>query len=195
MKKRWTLILSGATAATLLAGAMLALGPVVDAFAATDETAIIDQAGSATAQPGSPDAHARLERYLQREQKAFDAQTDRLQRLQNISAKAQSLIDKAKANGLDVTPLQNALSAFNDLVSQAQTAHNQAGSLLQNPAGFSGGKVVDVAMARATVFSIRQSLRDAHADIVQAVKTLRSAVREWRAAHKPGAAQTATPTP
>ncbi len=118
---------------------------------------------------------------LQREQSWLQLQQTNLTQAGQISARAQNLIDEAQAKGLDVTALQNALSAFNTQLAAATTSHGQAASILSARAGFdAGGNVTDTQTAHQTVLSARDALRQAHLTLASAAINLRQAVQSWR---------------
>jgi uncharacterized phage infection (PIP) family protein YhgE len=126
-----------------------------------------------------------LERGLTRLREWLDTQAANLQRANDGGAKVQEWIDKLKAEGKDTSALEAALSTFHTQMASAQAAHDAAASTLANPAGFdSNGKVVDEALAKQTLDSARASLKQAHDLLVQAVRDLHQAVKDYRAANK-----------
>jgi hypothetical protein len=172
--------LAGSLAVVLLAESALAVVPV-PAFA--------DEGNPPT--PAQGLAGQALSRIYQWELTALDRQADRLNRIGGIVAKVQSLIDNLASQGKDVTPLQQALAAFQTQVALAQSEYDQAASILHSHGGFDGdGQVTDRSQALQTVRQAAQALRDCHRILLQAGHDLRQVLREWRANNRP---QTATP--
>jgi alpha-D-ribose 1-methylphosphonate 5-triphosphate diphosphatase PhnM len=123
----------------------------------------------------------RLSFALQREQNSLERQQLNLTRASRIAAKAQTLIDKAQAKGVDVTSLKNALADFNTKLASAQASHDQAASVLGAKNGFdASGNVTDRQAAHQTVLDARNDLRQAHLTRASAALSLRSAVLNWR---------------
>ena len=72
-----------------------------------------------------------------------------------------------------MSALQAALSTFQTQIATAQSSHNTTASVLGNHAGFdANGKVTNPDQARQTLLDGRQSLRDAHGVIRQAVEKI-----------------------
>ena len=128
---------------------------------------------------------AALEKAFAREQTASTTQANNLEKMSTLAAKAQALIDKAKANGRDVTGIQLALNAFKSQVADAQSLHDTAAGILSAHVGFDdSGKVTGMVAAAETVRDAHQSLVDTRNVMRQAAADLRSAIRAFRAAHK-----------
>jgi hypothetical protein len=105
-----------------------------------------------------------------------------------VAGKAQTLIDKASAEGKDTSALVSALSTFKAQIGAAQSGHDTAAAMLALHAGFDGsGKVTDIEAARATLKSVRESLRSGHESLRNGTREFRRALREWRKANKPEA--------
>jgi hypothetical protein len=122
---------------------------------------------------------------LQREQNWLERQALALNNAHSAATRAQTLIDKAKAKGTDVTALQTALDSFNTQVAAAQTSHDQAAAILATKAGFdANGQVVDRETAHQTLVSARDNLRQAHLTLRKATLDLRTAIQAWRQQHK-----------
>ncbi len=138
----------------------------------------------------------RLENAYSRENAWLSTQASNLQRMGQIATRAQNLIDKAKAKGIDVSELQTALNTFNSQVANAQAIHNTAAGILSAHNGFdANGKVTDASAATQTVMDARQNLRDAHLTMRQAAVDLRAAIRSFRNEHKGLLKGTPTPAP
>jgi hypothetical protein len=173
LKSKWVSLLSitGIVAALVMA---LAAAPAGIAYAdAATPPAKLSQARD-----------NRLERWYQREQDWLTQQQDNLNKANTIVTKVQAFIAAQEANGKDVTALQTALAAFQQQIANAQAAHSTAASILSAHAGFdANGHVTDATQAHQTLMNGRQSLRDAHLMIKQAVLDLHRAIRDWRQAN------------
>jgi len=140
------------------------------------------QAAAETSEGGNP----RLEKLLQRERTALEKQGERLDHTDEIIAKTESLIEKAKSKDIDTSALEAALATYQERLVGVREHHNKAASLLANPAGFDGdGEVTDKKEALKTLRSAGEELRRAHLKITEASMDLRAAVRAFKEAHKP----------
>lgn len=129
--------------------------------------------------PGDP----ALKQALQAEQKWINTQQDAINKTDQAASKVLEVIDKASAEGLDVTSLQNALSIFNSAISSVKGEHQAAEGLLGTHNGFDGNSdVTDRQSARQTILDVREHLMQAHVTMFQAVHNLHQAVLEWKAA-------------
>lgn len=118
---------------------------------------------------------------LQREQNWLARQQIHLTQASQIAVRAQDLIDRAEARGLDVTDLRNALADFNATIPNAQASHDQAAGILEMHNGFDAdGNVTDRQAAHQTVVDARNHLRQAHLTLTDAILSLRTAVLDWR---------------
>jgi hypothetical protein len=140
------------------------------------------QAAAETGEGGNP----RLEKLLRGEKTALEKQGERLDHTDEIIAKTENLIEKAKEKGADTSALEAALAAYQERLVVVQQHHDQAASLLANPAGFdANGKVTDKKEALKTLRKVGEELRRAHLEISEASMDLRAAVRAFIAANKP----------
>jgi hypothetical protein len=122
----------------------------------------------------------RLERLFQSQQERFDHQTGVLARAESLTEGVQGKIDKATARGLDATAVQAALDAFAAALPAAQTAHDQAGRLIESHAGFDDkGKVTDVASAVETIRGIHAAFREFVETLLPQFRALRRAIRAF----------------
>lgn len=109
-------------------------------------------------------------------------------------SKVQALLDKARARGLDVSQIQAALDAFKTALTTARPFYDQATATAGSHAGFdAAGNVTDPQAARSTVQSIHASLEQFRGALGGTLKSLREAIRAFRAAH-PHATPTPAPT-
>jgi len=134
----------------------------------------------------------RLEQIWSREQAAYGRWGKFFDNVDARISKAQELIDKAKANGKDVSALQAALNAFSDAVKQAKPIYESGKGAIASHQGFdSNGKVTDQTKAIDTVRDLGGKLKEIRQTIFPAAKALREAVRAFREANHPAA----TPAP
>lgn len=145
-----------------------------------------------TATPPGPDGQ-RLQRAWAREQRLYGRLGEFFSNADSRLARAQELIDQAKANGKDVTALQAALDAFGTAVKQARPVYDSAKGIVASHQGFDeAGNVTDPVKALETVQDMRAKLVEVRRIGLPAARDLRQAVREFRQANNPVAP---TPTP
>ncbi len=146
---------------------------------------------AAPATPAAP-SYPRLQQAWAREQRIYDRMTRFYDNIDARIQRGQQLIDKAQANGKDVTALQAGLNTFEAAVKQAQPTYESIKGLVASHQGFdAAGNVVDPVKAFQTVLDMRDKLKEVRQIIVPPAKALRQAVRDFRAANQP----VATPTP
>ncbi len=146
------------------------------------------------ADTGTPPAptYDRLQRAWAREQAVYARMGRFFTNVDQRIDRAQQLIDKAKANGKDVSAVQAALDAFNAAVKQAKPTYEGLNGIVSSHQGFdASGAVVDPVKAFQTVLDMHDKLKDIRQTIVPARKALRQAIQDYRAANHP----VATPTP
>jgi len=166
-------LMLGAMSGVVVLG--LALASVAPAWAA-----------EGTPEPSGERDGRRLELAFKKLNRWLEAQAKHLERASNGQPKLQELIERAKANGKDVSALEAALAAFNASVAEAQAAHDEAAAILSSHAGFdANGKVIDKELAKQTLESAGEALKEAHQILREAEKTLKQAVREWMKANRP----------
>lgn len=131
-------------------------------------------------------SYPRLEELLRREKYALERQGERLAHTEDVIARTQALIEKAQEKGLDTSDLEAALDTYQERLPAVQEHHDQAASILTNPAGFDAdGKVTDRKEALKTLRAAGEALRRAHLKITEAGMDLRAAVRAFITANKP----------
>jgi hypothetical protein len=169
----------------VVAGLGLTALPVASVFA---------QGLNDTATPPAPQvAGTRLQQVWAREQSIDQRLGTMFSKSDTVIAKVQKLLDKAKANGKDVSAIQSALDAFSAAIKQAQPIYDSGQSLITTHQGFdSNGNVTDVTQARATVKSVRDMFKQIKQIVQGPRKALHDAVKAFRAANQP--AGTAVPT-
>ncbi len=133
-----------------------------------------------------------IQRAWAREQKVYGRLGTFFGNIDQRLERAQQLIDKAKANGKDVSALQSALDAFSAAVTQARPLYQGLNGIVSSHQGFDdNGNVVEPVKAFATVLDMRGKLQQIRQTLGPAGKALRQAIQDFRAANRP----TATPTP
>ncbi|HMN00889.1 MAG TPA: hypothetical protein PKC99_17940 [Anaerolineales bacterium] len=141
---------------------------------------------TALAMPAADPLDDALAKAYQAEQQWLAQQQEHIAKLEQAAVKVQELIDKAVAEGYDVSALQSALAAFNSSMTSAKAEYQTAADLLAAHNGFDDqGNVTDRQSARQTLLNARQSLRQAHLTMSQAAMDLRQAVSDWRQANFP----------
>lgn len=169
----------------VVAGLVLSALPVASAFAlGLNDTATPPALGQIS--------NARLEKIWAREQARYMRIGRLFDRADIRIARAQKLIDKAKANGKDVSAVQSALDAFAAAVKQAKPVYDDGQSVITSHQGFdNAGKVTDAAQAKATVKSVVDTFKQIKQIVEGPRKALREAVKAFRDANKPAG----TPAP
>jgi uncharacterized protein YoxC len=167
----------------LVAALGLAALPVANAYA-------LGQADPVTPPAPGQISNDRLEQIWAKEQSAYDRLGTFFDRIDGRLAKAQELIDRAKANGKDVSALQAALDAFADAVKQAHPIYESAKGIISSHQGFDqNGKVTDREQAIQTVKDLGGKLREIRQLLRDSGRALREAIRAFREANR----STATP--
>ncbi len=158
----------------LIAALGLAAMPFVSAFAAGEKD------------PTPPPAERRqisserLERVWARQLRIYE----RMGRADELTAKVQKLIDRAKTNGKDISAVQSALDAFEAAAKDAGPIYESANGIINSHPGFdSNGKVTDPAQARETVKAMRAKFKEIHDAMNGTGKALREAIRAFRQAN------------
>jgi archaellum component FlaC len=122
---------------------------------------------------------ARMSKMYERLGKAFDGGDDRL-------AKLQERIDKAKADGKDVTAVQTALDNFEAALKKAKPVYESMKGIFNSHQGFdANGKVTDAEKAKATLKDLRDKFKDLKSAMGGTGKALREALQAFREANKP----------
>jgi len=100
--------------------------------------------------------------------------------------RAQRLIDRASANGKDVSAVQAALDAFKASVKNARPTYESLKGIINSHQGFDdAGKMTDSEKAKATVKEMGDKLKEIRSLMGGTGKALREAVRAFRDANKP----------
>lgn len=165
----------------------LTLG-VLAAVIAVFATVAFAPAQPAFADPGTPPADQgkfkvgdALEKLYQRELKWLAEQKKQLTKANNLLVRAQDFIKEQKAQGKDVTKLENAVAKVKEQIAKAQAAHDEGARILNTHAGFDAhGKVTDAAQARQTVAQAQKSLREAHRILANVTAEVRRVLNQHR---------------
>jgi hypothetical protein len=119
---------------------------------------------------------------------------NRMGRADELIAKAQRLIDRARANGKDVSALQAALDAFAGAVKEAHPIYESMKGIVNSHQGFDNdGKVTDPAKALETVKAMHAKVQEIKTTLNGTGKALRDAIKAFRQAN-PHPQPTATST-
>jgi hypothetical protein len=184
----------------LIGISLLVLATVFSAVAFVPSTVFAQTAVATANVSAQSTAHAtriaNLEKAYNREQNWLTTQAANLQKMNQVGINAQKLLDNAKAKGLNVDILQDALNIFNAQIPNALSLHNTAMAILSTHDGFdANGKVTNTTQASLTILEARQSLNDAHTIMVQAIHDLRAVIRSYRLSYHLQANQPALPSP
>lgn len=143
--------------------------------------------------PQGPVTNEKLEQVWARQQQTYERLGKGFERSDQFVDKAQSLIDRAKANGRDVSGLQAALTAFEAAVKQARPIYEGGKGILNSHQGFdANGKVTDPEKAKATVQAMGDKLKEIKTAMDGTGKALRDAIKAFREANP---RPTKTPAP
>jgi len=122
----------------------------------------------------------RLERVWARQLRIYQ----RMGRTDEFVERVQKLLDRAKANGKDVSAAQAALDAFKAAAKEAQPIYESIKGIVNSHQGFdSDGKVTDPEKAKETVQSIHDKFKDIRNAMNGTGKALREAIRAFRQAN------------
>jgi hypothetical protein len=86
--------------------------------------------------PAQKGTNERLEQVWARQLRAYDRLGKGFDHADDFIARTQNLIDRASANGRDVTALQGALDAFEASIKKALPVYESAGSIVNSHPGF-----------------------------------------------------------
>jgi len=175
---------------TMLFALVAALGlaslPHVNVFAAGHTLA---NAYDATPPPQIQITNDRLELIWARQLRIYE----RLGRVDGLTEKVQRLIDRAKANGKDVSAVQAALDAFEAQWKEANPIYESIKGIVNSHQGFdANGKVTDSEKAKATVKEMHGKFKEIRDTLNGTGKALREAIKVFREAN-PRLQPTVTP--
>ena len=147
-------------------------------------------ANNPTPPPQGRISNERLERVWARQLRIYA----RMGRTDEFVAKVQKLIDRAKANGKDVSAMQAALDAFKIAVKDAQPIYESVKSLINSHPGFdTNGKVTNPEKAKETVKAMHEKFKEIRDAMNGTGKALHEAIKAFRESN-PRPQSTPTPT-
>ncbi|MBV6391895.1 MAG: hypothetical protein KPEEDBHJ_01111 [Anaerolineales bacterium] len=124
-------------------------------------------------------AWARAVKTHERLGKAFEDTDGRI-------AKLQGMIDKAAANGKDVSQLQAALDAYEAALTAARPQYEALGNVIDAHSGFdANGRVTNAEQAKATLKEAGGKMKAIKESMGGTFKALREAIKAFREANKP----------
>ncbi len=128
----------------------------------------------------------RLERIWARQLRIYERLGNSFKRKDIFTDRVQTLIDRAKAKGKDVSAVQAALDAFEAALKKAQPIYESTKGIVSSHQGFDeNGKVTDPVKAQATVESLRGKFEEIKDAMNGTGKALRDAIRAFREANPP----------
>lgn len=132
--------------------------------------------------PRNPASGERLERLWAWQLRIYD----RLGHTDESIDRIQMLIDRAKANGKDVSAVQSALDAFNTAALDAHPIYESMKGIINSHQGFDDkGKVTDPAKARETVKSMATKFQELKTTMSGTGRALHEAIKAFRASNPP----------
>ncbi len=162
----------------IIAGAMLA----VLTLAALPATSVFAQDENP---PITQVTNEQLEKAWARQLKLYENLGKVFEDADSQFPRAQELIDKASANGRDVSAIRSALDAFSAALETSRPIYASLKGLITLHAGFDvNGKVTDAEQAKATVQEVRAKLQELKTSMGGTGKALREAVKAFREANK-----------
>jgi hypothetical protein len=132
----------------------------------------------------------RLERIWARQLRIHE----RMGRADEFVENTQALIDRAQANGKDVSAVQSALAAFESALKEAQPIYDSMIDIVDSHQGFDqDGKVTDPDQARETIDAMREKAQEIKSVMNGKGKALHEAIQAFREANpRPQPAPTTT---
>jgi hypothetical protein len=166
-------------AVVLVVSAVLLVG-VVPALAADDE------APPPRPRRGWGDPGPRLEFAYLRLQHASEDLALHIGHAGEVAEFMAEWIETLRADGQDVSELEEALADFEAALVTAESYQQQAAGILSEHQGFDDdGKVTDPELARETIREAGRNMRDGRRALRDGTIDLRRAIRDWRHEHRP----------
>lgn len=132
------------------------------------------------APPKGQVTNERLEQIWARQLRAYE----RMGKTDEFIGRVQKLIDRASANGKDVTAVQAALDAFQAAVKEAKPTYESMKGIVNSHQGFdANGKVTDPEKAKETVKQMREKMQEIRAALDGTGKALHEAIQAFKAAN------------
>ena len=140
----------------------------------------VSAAGLDDPQPQQQITNERLEKIWSRQLVAYN----RMGKTDQFIEKIQKLIDRASANGKDVSAVQAALDAFAEAWKDAKPIYESMTGIVNSHPGFDdNGKVTDLEKAKETVKSMREKMQEVRSILDGSGKALRDAIQAFREAN------------
>ncbi len=137
-------------------------------------------ANDPTPPPAGQVSNEKLEKAWARQLKMYE----RMGKAEEFVGKVQKLLDKASANGKDVSAVQAALDAFNAAIKDAHPIYESAKGIINSHQGFdANGKVTDPEKAQETVKAMHDKMQEIKAAMDGTGKALRDAIKAFREAN------------
>lgn len=154
---------------------------------------IVSVSAAGSNDPAKPPAggltNEQLEKIWARQLRAYE----KFGKAEDFAQKAQGLIDRASANGRDVSAVQAALDAFEEAIKDAKPVYASANGIVNSHQGFdSAGKVIDPEKAKETVRQMGEKLKEIREAMNGTGRALHDAIKAFREAN-PGPGKTPTP--
>ncbi len=126
----------------------------------------------------------RLEQVWARQLQRYEKLGNAFERKDQFTDRVQMLIDRAKANGKDVSAVQTALDAFEAALKKAQPIYESMKGIVNSHQGFDGnGKVTDAVKAQETVLAMRGKFKEIKDALNGTGKALHEAIQAFRQAN------------
>jgi ABC-type transporter Mla subunit MlaD len=125
-----------------------------------------------------------LERAWTRALRIHEKLGRRSERVDTLTEKLQTMLDKATENGKDTVALQAALDTFNDSVEDVRPIYESASEIIDAHQGFDeDGNVTDHDLAFETIQTLREKLAEMHEAMDGSGRSLREAIKAFRQAN------------
>ena len=129
-------------------------------------------------------SNERLERIWARQLRLYERLGNGFDRSDDFVARTQELIDKAGANGKDVSAVQAALDAFESALKDAHSLYESGKGMVNSHQGFDNdGKVTDPEKAKETARAMGDKLKEIKDTMDSTGRSLREAIRNFREAN------------
>jgi hypothetical protein len=126
----------------------------------------------------------RLERIWARQLRIYQRIGHSFEHDDEFVARVQGLIDRAKANGKDVSDVQTALDAFEAALKEARPVYESARGIVNSHQGFDGdGKVINAQKAQETVDAMRGKFKEIKDAMGGTGRALHESIRAFREAN------------
>jgi hypothetical protein len=126
----------------------------------------------------------RLERVWARQLRLYERIGNGLEREDRFVERVQGQIDRAEANGKDVTRVKAALDAFEAALKDARPIYESANGIVNSHQGFDdSGNVTDSETARETVQAMREKLQEIKDSMDGTRRALYEAIKAFREAN------------